>query len=75
MSFESVRYTPEWRHSLVALLARVGTTQLTDEEFAWWFDRRVIDDSVNDLAAATDSVEAEACRTVSAHFGFRHPSK
>ena len=26
MSFEVVRYTPEWRASLVALLARVGTT-------------------------------------------------
>ena len=38
MSFEVVRYTPEWRASLVALLARVGTTQLSDEEFAWWFD-------------------------------------
>ena len=39
MSFETVRYTPEWRASLVALLARVGTTQLSDEEFTWWFDR------------------------------------
>ena len=37
MSFEVVRYTPEWRASLVALLARVGTTQLSDEEFTWWF--------------------------------------
>jgi len=36
---EVVRYAPQWRQSLVALLARVGTTQLTDEEFAWWFDR------------------------------------
>ena len=39
MSFEVVRYTPEWRASLVALLARVGTTQLSDDEFTWWFDR------------------------------------
>ena len=38
VSLETVRYTPEWRASLVALLARVGTTQLSDEEFAWWFD-------------------------------------
>jgi GNAT superfamily N-acetyltransferase len=37
--FEIVRYTPEWRASLVSLLARVGTTQLTDDEFTWWFDR------------------------------------
>jgi GNAT superfamily N-acetyltransferase len=38
-SFEVVRYAPEWRASLVALLARVGTTHLSDEEFTWWFDR------------------------------------
>jgi len=39
MSFETVRYAPEKRAALVALLARVGTTQLSDEEFVWWFDR------------------------------------
>jgi GNAT superfamily N-acetyltransferase len=39
VSFETVRYTPDRRADLVSLLARVGTTQLTDEEFAWWFDR------------------------------------
>lgn len=39
MSFNTVGYLPEHRASLVALLARVGTTQLSDEEFAWWFDR------------------------------------
>lgn len=39
MSFQTVAYLPEHRASLVALLARVGTTQLSDEEFAWWFDR------------------------------------
>jgi GNAT superfamily N-acetyltransferase len=39
VSFKTVGYLPEHRASLVALLARVGTTQLSDEEFAWWFDR------------------------------------
>ena len=50
MSFEVVRYAPEWRTSLVALLARVGTTQLTDEEFAWWFDRNPAGEGIVSLA-------------------------
>ncbi|HEX2427346.1 MAG TPA: GNAT family N-acetyltransferase [Gaiellaceae bacterium] len=50
MSFETVRYTPEWRASLVALLARVGTTQLSDEEFAWWFDRNPAGEGIVSLA-------------------------
>ena len=50
MSFTSVRYTPEWRASLVALLARVGTTQLTDDEFAWWFDRNPAGEGIVSLA-------------------------
>jgi GNAT superfamily N-acetyltransferase len=50
MSFEVVRYTPEWRASLVALLARVGTTQLTDEEFTWWFDRNPGGEGIVSLA-------------------------
>lgn len=50
MTFETVRYTPEWRASLVALLARVGTTQLTDEEFAWWFDRNPAGEGIVSLA-------------------------
>ena len=50
MSFEVVRYTPEWRASLVALLARVGTTQLSDEEFAWWFDRNPGGEGIVSLA-------------------------
>ena len=45
-----VRYAPEWRQSLVALLARVGTTQLTDEEFAWWFDRNPAGEGIVSLA-------------------------
>lgn len=45
-----VRYAPEWRESLVALLARVGTTQLTDEEFAWWFDRNPAGEGIVSLA-------------------------
>ncbi len=50
MSFRTVRYAPEWRQSLVALLARVGTTQLTDEEFAWWFDRNPAGEGIVSLA-------------------------
>ncbi len=50
MSFEIVRYTPEWRASLVALLARVGTTQLSDEEFTWWFDRNPGGEGIVSLA-------------------------
>ena len=45
-----VRYAPEWRESLVALLARVGTTQLSDEEFAWWFDRNPAGEGIVSLA-------------------------
>ena len=48
--FQVVRYAPEWRQSLVALLARVGTTQLTDEEFAWWFDRNPAGEGIVSLA-------------------------
>jgi hypothetical protein len=50
LSFEVVRYTPEWRASLVALLARVGTTQLSDEEFTWWFDRNPGGEGIVSLA-------------------------
>ena len=50
MSLDVVRYAPEWRESLVALLARVGTTQLTDEEFAWWFDRNPAGEGIVSLA-------------------------
>ena len=50
MSFETVRYAPEWRQSLVSLLARVGTTQLTDEEFTWWFDRNPAGEGIVSLA-------------------------
>jgi predicted N-acetyltransferase YhbS len=50
MSFETVRYAPEHRRALVALLARVGTTQLSDEEFAWWFDRNPAGEGIVSLA-------------------------
>ena len=50
MSFETVRYTRERRADLVALLARVGTTQLTDEEFVWWFDRNPAGEGIVSLA-------------------------
>jgi GNAT superfamily N-acetyltransferase len=50
VSFETVRYTPERRAALVALLARVGTTQLSDEEFAWWFDRNPAGEGIVSLA-------------------------
>jgi GNAT superfamily N-acetyltransferase len=50
MSFESIRYTPEQRPGLVALLARVGTTQLSDHEFAWWFERNPAGEGIVSLA-------------------------
>lgn len=50
MSFETVRYTPAHRASLVALLERVGTTQLSDEEFAWWFERNPAGEAIVSLA-------------------------
>ena len=56
MSFEVVRYTPEWRASLVALLARVGTTQLTDEEFTWWFDHNPGGEGIVSLAVDGEEV-------------------
>ena len=50
MSFETARYAPEWRASLVELLARVGTTQLTDDEFTWWFDQNPAGEGIVSLA-------------------------
>jgi GNAT superfamily N-acetyltransferase len=50
VTVETVRYTPEKRAALVALLARVGTTQLSDEEFAWWFDRNPAGEGIVSLA-------------------------
>jgi GNAT superfamily N-acetyltransferase len=50
VSFETVRYTPDRRAALVALLARVGTTQLSDDEFAWWFDRNPAGEGIVSLA-------------------------
>ena len=50
VSFTTVRYTPERRADLVELLARVGTTQLSDEEFAWWFDRNPAGEGIVSLA-------------------------
>ena len=56
MSFTTVRYTPERRADLVALLARVGTTQLTDDEFRWWFDRNPAGEGIVSLAVDGDEV-------------------
>jgi len=50
MSLETVRYTPDQRAPLVSLLARVGTTQLSDEEFAWWFERNPAGEGIVSLA-------------------------
>jgi GNAT superfamily N-acetyltransferase len=50
MSFQTVRYTPERRADLVGLLARVGTTQLSDEEFRWWFDGNPAGEGIVSLA-------------------------
>jgi len=50
VSYETVRYAREHRSALVALLARVGTTQLSDEEFAWWFERNPAGEGIVSLA-------------------------
>jgi predicted N-acetyltransferase YhbS len=50
VSFRVVPYSPDRRAALVALLARVGTTQLSDEEFAWWFDRNPAGEGIVSLA-------------------------
>jgi GNAT superfamily N-acetyltransferase len=50
MSFETVRYSADQRAALVSLLARVGTTQLSDEEFAWWFERNPAGEGIVSLA-------------------------
>jgi len=50
VSFQTVRYTSDQRAALVALLARVGTTQLSDEEFAWWFERNPAGEGIVSLA-------------------------
>ena len=56
MSVRTVRYTPDRRPALVSLLERVGTTQLTDEEFAWWFDRNPAGEGIVSLAVDGDEV-------------------
>jgi GNAT superfamily N-acetyltransferase len=56
VSFETVRYTPDRRADLVGLLARVGTTQLSDEEFRWWFDRNPAGEGIVSLAVDGDQV-------------------
>jgi GNAT superfamily N-acetyltransferase len=56
MSFRTVRYTPDRRPALVSLLERVGTTQLTDEEFAWWFERNPAGEGIVSLAVDGDEV-------------------
>jgi predicted N-acetyltransferase YhbS len=55
LSFEVVRYSADQRAALVALLARVGTTQLSDEEFAWWFERNPAGEGI--VSLATDGGE------------------
>ena len=56
MRFQTVRYTPDRRAALVSLLERVGTTQLTDQEFAWWFDRNPAGEGLVSLAVDGDEV-------------------
>jgi GNAT superfamily N-acetyltransferase len=50
VTFETTRYTADRRAALVDLLARVGTTQLSDEEFAWWFERNPAGEGIVSLA-------------------------
>jgi GNAT superfamily N-acetyltransferase len=54
--FDVVRYTPDRRPDLVALLARVGTTQLSDAEFRWWFERNPGGEGIVSLAVAEGDV-------------------
>jgi GNAT superfamily N-acetyltransferase len=56
LSFTTVRYTAERRADLVALLARVGTTQLSDDEFRWWFDDNPAGEGIVSLAVDGDEV-------------------
>ncbi|MGH3065070.1 MAG: GNAT family N-acetyltransferase [Gaiellaceae bacterium] len=56
MSFEVVRYSADRRAALVSLLARVGTTQLSDEEFAWWFERNPAGEGIVSLAVDAGEV-------------------
>ncbi|HSJ92779.1 MAG TPA: GNAT family N-acetyltransferase, partial [Gaiellaceae bacterium] len=56
MSFETTRYTPDRRAALVDLLERVGTTQLSDEEFAWWFEQNPAGEGIVSLAVDGDEV-------------------
>jgi len=56
VSFETTRYTPDQRAALVSLLARVGTTQLSDEEFAWWFERNPAGEGIVSLAVDAGEV-------------------
>jgi len=56
VGFETIRYTPDRRAALVALLARVGTTQLSDEEFAWWFERNPAGEGIVSLAVDGEEV-------------------
>ena len=56
MTLETVRYTPVWRTALVSLLERVGTTQLTDDEFRWWFDENPAGEGIVSLSVDGDRV-------------------
>jgi GNAT superfamily N-acetyltransferase len=50
VSYETTRYTADHLAALVALLARVGTTQLSEAEFAWWFERNPAGEGIVSLA-------------------------
>jgi GNAT superfamily N-acetyltransferase len=56
LSFTTLRYTSERRADLVALLERVGTTQLSDEEFRWWFDSNPAGEGIVSLAVDGNEV-------------------
>jgi GNAT superfamily N-acetyltransferase len=56
VTFHTVRYTFERRPALVSLLERVETTQLTDAEFAWWFERNPAGEGIVSLAVDGDEV-------------------
>src|SRR3989304_2760847 len=56
MSYETVCYILGQRAALVSLLARVGTTQLSDAEFTWWFERNPAGEGIVSLAVDAGEV-------------------
>ena len=50
MSFETVRYTPEWRQSLVRCSREWGRRSSRTRSSRWWFDRNPAGEGIVSLA-------------------------